>query len=314
MFSMTIWGSRGSMPTPGADTVLFGGNTSCLEIRAGKKLVIVDAGSGIRGLGDKLMREDIKRGPIDADIFITHTHWDHIMGFPMFTPIYVPGTKLRLHGPITYEDESLEQIIGSQLSYKYWPVRQDELSAKIEYEQIKETTIDLGEGLRVQTKYLNHPVLCLGYRFEYEGRTLVTAYDNEPFRNLFPTDPADPSYDAEAAREGEEAAREENEKLLHFYRGADLLVHDSQYTAKEYHSGKKGFGHSSYEFAINAAHRCGVEKLLLFHHDPNRTDSELQELELFYQGKVAGKTGVEVEMAREGKTYSVGAPLADDPA
>lgn len=310
MFSMTIWGSRGSMPTPGPDTVVFGGNTSCLEIRADDRLVIVDAGSGIRGLGDKLMREDIKRGPIDADIFITHTHWDHIMGFPMFTPIYVPGTKLRLHGPITYEEDSLEKVIGSQLSYRYWPVRQDELSAKIEYEQIKETGMDLGGGLTVKTKYLNHPVLCLGYRFEYEGKAFVTAYDTEPFRNLFPTDPADPSYDEEACREGEAAAREENEKLLRFFQGADLLVHDSQYTAKEYtQGGKIGFGHTSYEYAINSAHKAGVKNLLLFHHDPNRSDAELQELELFYQSKVGGKSRLNLEMAREGRTYTVGSPL-----
>ncbi|HOX48644.1 MAG TPA: MBL fold metallo-hydrolase [Spirochaetia bacterium] len=303
MLSLTIWGDRGSMPTPGPDTVVFGGNTSCLEIRAGSRLVIVDAGSGIRQLGDKLMREDLKKGPIDTDIFITHTHWDHIMGFPMFTPIYVPGTRLRIHGPITYEDDTLEQVLGSQLSYRYWPVRQEELAAKIEYEQIKETTIDLGEGLTVRTKYLNHPILCLGYRFEYEGKSIVTAYDNEPFRNVFPTDPADPRYDEEAAREGDAAAAEENEKLLRFYRGADILVHDTQYTAKEYVAGKIGWGHSSYEFAVNAAHKTGVKKLLLFHHDPNRSDAELQELELFYQERLRGRTGLQAEMAREGKTY-----------
>lgn len=303
MLSLTIWGDRGSMPTPGPDTVVFGGNTSCLEIRAGSRLVIVDAGSGIRQLGDKLMREDLKKGPIDTDIFITHTHWDHIMGFPMFTPIYVPGTRLRIHGPITYEDDTLEQVLGSQLSYRYWPVRQEELAAKIEYEQIKETTIDLGEGLTVRTKYLNHPILCLGYRFEYEGKSIVTAYDNEPFRNVFPTDPADPRYDEEAAREGDAAAAEENEKLLRFYRGADILVHDTQYTAKEYVAGKIGWGHSSYEFAVNAAHKTGVKKLLLFHHDPNRSDAELQELELFYQERLRGRTSLQAEMAREGKTY-----------
>ena len=128
------------------------------------------------------------------------------MGFPMFTPIYVPGTKLHLRGPISYEDDSLEKVIGTQLSYRYWPVRQDELAAKIEYEQIKETTIDLGDGIFVTTKYLNHPILCLGYRIEYEGKSFVTIYDNEPFRNVFPTDPADPNYDEDAAREGELAA------------------------------------------------------------------------------------------------------------
>ncbi len=302
---MTIWGDRGSMPTPGPDTVVFGGNTSCLEIRADDRLIIIDAGSGIRVLGDKLLREDLKKGPINADIFITHTHWDHIMGFPMFNPIYVPGTKLRIWGPISYEEDTLEDVIGSQLSYRYWPVRQDELAAEIEYKQIKETTIDLGGGLKVRTKYLNHPVLCLGYRFEYEGKSIVTAYDTEPFRNLFPTDPTDPSYDEEAAKEGEEAARDGNEKVLEFMKGADLLVHDSQYTAKEYHKNKAGYGHSSYEVAINSAHKAHVKKLILFHHDPNRTDTELQELEFFYANRLKGRTELQFEMAREGKTYIV---------
>lgn len=305
MFTVKIWGDRGSMPTPGPDTVEFGGNTSCIEIRCGKRLIIIDAGSGIRQLGDSLMRTDFPKGPISADIFITHTHWDHIMGFPMFTPIYVPGTELRIRGPITYEDDPLEKVIGSQLSYRYWPVRQEELAAKITYEQIKESTFDLGDGIWLTTKYLNHPILCLGYRFEYRGRSFVTLYDNEPFRNVFPTDPADPQYDESYAREGEEAAREQNEKIQGFMSGADLLVHDTQYTAKEYVSGKVGWGHSSFEHAINAAHKAGVKRLLLFHHDPNRTDTELQELEIFYQAKLRGRTSMAVEMSREGTLYTI---------
>ncbi len=305
MFTVKIWGDRGSMPTPGPDTVEFGGNTACIEVRCGKRLIIIDAGSGIRQLGDSLMRTDFPKGPISADIFITHTHWDHIMGFPMFTPIYVPGTELRIRGPITYEDDPLEKVIGSQLSYRYWPVRQEELAAKITYEQIKEATFDLGDGIWLTTKYLNHPILCLGYRFEYRGRSFVTLYDNEPFRNVFPTDPADPQYDESYAREGEEAAREQNEKIQGFMAGADLLVHDTQYTAKEYVAGKVGWGHSSFEHAINAAHKAGVKRLLLFHHDPNRTDTELQELEIFYQAKLRGRTSMAVEMSREGTLYTI---------
>ncbi len=305
MFSVRIWGDRGSMPVPGPDTVAFGGNTSCLEIRCGRRLIVIDAGSGVRGLGDWLVRNELKNGPIDADVFITHTHWDHIMGFPMFTPIYVPGTTLRIRGPVNFEDETLEQIIGGQLSYRYWPVRQDELAAKIRYESLKETELDLGDGVVVKTKYLNHPVLCLGYRVEYEGKAFVTAYDHEPFINLFPTDPADPDYDEAVAREGEAAAREENERVEAFFRGAELLVHDTQYTAKEYKAGKQGWGHSSYEHAINAANRAGVKRLLLFHHDPNRSDAELQELELFYQAKTRGRTSMAVDVAREGMTVNL---------
>jgi phosphoribosyl 1,2-cyclic phosphodiesterase len=300
MLSVRFWGDRGSIPCPGPNTVVYGGNTSCLEIRADEKLVIIDFGTGIKPLGDWLMANDFKKGPIDADIFITHTHWDHIMGFPMFTPIFIPSSRLRVRGPVSYEDETLESIIGAQLSYRYWPVRQSELSAQIEYGQIKETSLDLGDGLWVTTKYLNHPILCLGYRFEYKGKSIVTAYDNEPFRNLFPTDPADPSYDEEAAQEGELVAREENEKTLRFFEGAGVLVHDSQYTEKEYQAGKLGWGHSSYEHSINTANKAGVKKLVMFHHDPNRTDDQLAELEDNYRRRVKGKTAMEIMMAREG--------------
>jgi len=301
MLSVRIWGDRGSIPCPGKDTVIYGGNTSCLEIRAGEKLVIVDFGTGIKPFGDWLMANDFKKGPIDTDIFITHTHWDHIMGFPMFTPIFIPTSRLRIRGPVSYENETLEQIIGAQLTYRYWPIRINELSAKIEYDQIRETTLDLGDGLWVKTKYLNHPILCLGYRFEYKGKSIVTAYDNEPFRNLFPTDPSDPNYDEDAAREGEAAVREENEKLLQFFRNADVLIHDTQYTAQEY--GKHlGWGHTSFERAINSANKAGVKKLVMFHHDPNRTDEQLEKLERDYQRRIAGKTSMQIMMAREGLT------------
>ena len=300
MLSVKFWGDRGSIPCPGPATVKYGGNTSCLEIRADERLVIVDLGTGIKPLGDWLMGNDFKKGPIDADIFITHTHWDHIMGFPMFTPIFIPTTKLRIRGPVSYEEDTLESIIGAQLSYRYWPVRQSELSAHIEYDQLKETILDLGGGLTVTTKYLNHPILCLGYRFEYQGKSIVTAYDHEQFRNLFPTDPADPLYDPAVAQEGESIAREENEKVLRFFKGADILIHDTQYTPSEYEAGKQGWGHSCYDEAINNAHKTGVKKLVMFHHDPNRTDDQLAVLETQYQQRLAGKSKLEVVMAREG--------------
>jgi ribonuclease BN (tRNA processing enzyme) len=223
------------------------------------------------------------------------------MGFPMFTPIFIPTSKIRIRGPVSYEDETLESIINAQLSYRYWPIRASELSAKIEYSQIKETSLDLGDGLWATTKYLNHPILCLGYRFEYKGKTIVTAYDNEPFRNLFPTDPAAPGYDEDAAREGDLVAKEENEKILRFFLGADILIHDAQYTGKEY-PGKLGWGHSSYEHAINCAYKAKVKKLVLFHHDPNRSDDDLERLEKEYQAKIKKKSSLQIVIAREGLT------------
>ena len=301
MLSVRFWGVRGSIPCPGRSTVEFGGNTSCLEIRAGKRLIIIDLGTGVKPLGDSIMETDFKNGSMDMDIFISHTHWDHIMGFPMFTPIFVPGTSMTIRGPVSYDEDSLASIIGDQLSYRYWPVRQSELAAKIEYQELKETSLDLGGGLRVTTKYLNHPILCLGYRFEYEGKSIVTAYDHEPFRNLFPTDPADPGYNEEADREGEIAAREENEKILGFFKDADVLIHDTMFTADEFEK-HLGWGHSSYEVSIDAALKAGVKKLVFFHHDPSRTDEQLEGLEKKYIQEVQSKTHMEIIMAREGLT------------
>jgi phosphoribosyl 1,2-cyclic phosphodiesterase len=301
MLTVRFWGDRGSIPCPGPDTIKYGGNTSCLEIRADERLVIVDLGTGIRPLGDWLLANDFKKnGFIDADIFITHTHWDHIMGFPVFSPIFVPGNKLRIRGPVSYENDTLKSIISEQLSYRYWPVRTSELAAGIEYDQIREVVLDLGYGLKVTTNYLNHPILNLGYRFEYQGKVIVTAYDHEPFRNLFPSDPADPDYNEETAREGECAAAEQNEKLLQFFRNADILIHDAQYTEAEY-AAKLGWGHSSFEQAIDNAVKAGAKKLVFTHHDPAHTDKQLEELEKNYRAGCRNK-GLEIMMAREGVT------------
>ena len=294
MFAVRFWGVRGSIPCPGPATVKFGGNTSCLEIRADERFAIVDLGTGIRPLGEYLMANDFKKkGFIDTDIFITHTHWDHIMGFPLFTPIFIPTTKLRVRGPVSYEEDSLETIIGSQLSYRYWPVRAGELAAKIKYEQILETTIDLGGGFTVISKYLNHPILCLAYRFEYQGKSIIAAFDHEPFRNLFPVDPSYPGYNEDAAREGEIAADEENQKVLDFFQGADILIHDAQYTTEEYNK-HLGWGHSTYEQAVDVAVCAGVKKLVFYHHDPTRTDERLDQIEKGFLGKQP-----QVMMARE---------------
>jgi phosphoribosyl 1,2-cyclic phosphodiesterase len=299
-----FWGVRGSVPCPGPKTVKYGGNTSCLELRFGQedRLVVLDAGTGIRELAGHIMQNDLPKGPIKTELFLTHTHWDHIMGFPFFIPIFIPNTELKVFGPVTYEEDTLDKIVGGMLTYRYWPVRLTELAAKIEYFNLKEGSRDLGGGLWLTTKYLNHPILVLGYRFEYRGKVFCTAYDTEPFRNVFDVSPDDPSYDEEAVKEGAMAAQEENDKVVSFFQGADILIHDSQYTHKEYISSKLGWGHSSFEHAVNVAHKAGVKKLLLFHHDPDRSDAELEVIENKIQKAAGGKTSMEVMIAREGMT------------
>ena len=304
---LTLWGVRGSIPVPGASTVKYGGNTACLEIRYGpeNKLLIMDAGSGIKPLGDKLMREDLPRGPIKAKLFLSHTHWDHIIGFPFFTPIFIPGTELDVYSPINYEERSVEEIIGIQLSYQYFPVRQSELGAKITYHSLKEETLDLGDGMVIRTKFLNHPVSTLGYRFEYDGASICTVYDHEPFRNVFPADPDHEDYDPAAAEEGQRVADEENARIREFFREADVVIHDTQYTLDEYNQKFIGWGHSSFEYAIQSGHKAHVKQLYFFHHDPLRTDDQLEELVEQYRRRIAGKTSMQIGLAREGLEIEV---------
>ncbi len=296
-----FWGVRGSIPCPGPYTVKYGGNTACLELRfvESNRLIIIDAGSGIRELGNYMMANDLPRGSIKTEIFLTHTHWDHIMGFPFFTPGYIPGTKLKIYGPVSYEDNSLEDSVGGQLTYRYFPVRRTELASEIEYINLKEDQFDLGDGIILTTKYLNHPLLCLGYRFEYRDKVFCTAYDTEPFQNVFCTDLDDPSYNEAMAHEGDQAARAENQRVEKFTAGADLLIYDAQYTQEEYESSKIGWGHSSCEYAIATAKQAGAKRLALFHHEPIRTDEQMDELaEKYCSRDHTGDT--DIFFAREG--------------
>jgi phosphoribosyl 1,2-cyclic phosphodiesterase len=274
---MRFWGVRGSLPCPGRDTVIFGGNTSCIEIRADDRLIILDMGSGARPLGDWLVANDLKKyGKIKADIFITHTHWDHIMGFPMFTPVYNNETELTITGSVVSEKENLKDIFEAQFSHNYWPVRYTELAAKIEYNHIKETKLDLGGGLTVTSKLLNHPAICLGYRFSYMGKSIAVIYDHEPY-----------------------SEPEENEKIVQFLKDVDLLIHDAQYT-KEGYIKHKGWGHSSMDHAIETAEKAAAKKTILFHHDPTHTDIQLETFEKEY-----AKNKIPTIMAKEEMVLTV---------
>ncbi|PID41264.1 MAG: MBL fold metallo-hydrolase [Proteobacteria bacterium] len=302
---VTFFGSRGSYPISDAAQRQFGGHTTCFYVRTDSgEHIIIDAGTGIRRLGKQLMAEEFGEGRGEAHLFFTHTHWDHIMGFPYFTPIYIPGTKLSVYGPVTFEDDPLEDVVGGQMKYRYFPVNVGELASDITYIRLQENpSIDLGNGLTLATKILNHPITALGYRFTYKGKMICTCYDTEPFRNLFITDPDHPEYDEAMAYEGKLVAEEQNKVIESFFAGADLLIHDAQYTEEEYVT-KKGWGHTSIEYTIGAANRAGVKKLALFHHDPERTDAQIDELAKTYcQPGRFGKT--DVFFAREGMEIDV---------
>ncbi|MGL1931098.1 MAG: MBL fold metallo-hydrolase [Desulfotalea sp.] len=296
-----FWGVRGSIPCPGPNTQKYGGNSSCIEFRFGEedRLVVLDAGSGIRQLGNHLMATDFSKGPFSFDLFLSHTHWDHIMGFPFFTPIYIPTSKIQVYGPVSFEDEPLEDVVGGQMKYRYFPINVGELSSNIKYNRIKEDPhIDMGDGLIVATKIINHPVTSLGYKFQYNGKTVCTCYDTEPYRNLFITDPDDPEYDEMMAYEGDESATEQNTAIENFFAGVDVLIHDAQYTMEEYLKDKVGWGHTPIEHIIDAATRVGVKRLILFHHDPDRSDDVLDQFQQKYCQNL--KSDIVIEFAREG--------------
>jgi phosphoribosyl 1,2-cyclic phosphodiesterase len=303
MMKIKFWGVRGSIPCPGQNTVKYGGNTPCIELRFSdpERLIIIDAGSGIRELGNFMMGNDLPKGPISTEIFLSHTHWDHIMGFPFFVPAYIPGTKLKIYGPVNH-DETLENIVGGQMTFRYFPVRETELASEIEYIHLQEGTYDLGDGISLTTIRLNHPIPCLGYKFEYQGKSFCTAYDTEPYSNIFCTDPEDPSYDEDMAREGDEVAAEQNTLLQNFFSNVDILIHDTQYTAEEYET-KMGWGHSSFEHAIKTANEANVKKMLLFHHDPMRSDAQIDELAKDFCEP--GRYKTEILFAKEGMTIEL---------
>lgn len=267
-----FWGVRGSIPTPGNETVRYGGNTPCLEVRLDNdELVIFDAGSGIRNFGDDLMNNGAS---LNAHLLITHPHWDHIQGFPFFKPAFISGNELTIIGTERPE-KSLSEVISEQMNRIYFPVQLNELKAKIHFRPIKkEGDIEL-PGCTVKAIYVNHPGFTVGYRLEHEGKTLVYISDNEP-------------YDREAASNlsnFEPAVREKfesikgapNQRIYDFCRGADVLVHDATYTPEEYID-RVGWGHSHYLFTLRVAAEAGVKRLILFHHDPTHDDEKVDDI------------------------------------
>lgn len=275
-----FWGVRGSIPTPGKATVRYGGNTACVEVRPydDRRLFILDSGTGIRELGLFLMKNDLPGGSIKADIFISHTHWDHLHGFPFFVPAFIPGNEFTIRGPVDF-DERLEDLFIGQMKYQYFPVKLEQMSANIRFEELNETQMELS-GVKITTKYLNHPVLVLGYRFEVDGKTLVYSTDTEPYYNVFrgPSTAGDAGASGEdedpAIAEADRVVAELNDKHVEFCRNADLLIHDTQYTAAEYPK-FVSWGHTAMEYALGTAARANVKKLVMWHHDPTRSDDEL---------------------------------------
>jgi len=260
-----FWGVRGSIASPGPATVRYGGNTTCIEVRTdSNELIILDAGTGIFPLSQSLLAEL----PVTAHVLITHSHWDHIQGLPFFIPNFIPGNTLKLHGAFDpVSGKGVEQVMSVQLQYSYFPVREAEMKARIEY-----ITLTPGESLQIGsatvTPYMmNHPVINFGYRIEANGKSVFFTGDHEPPLNIY--NPEDPEF-----AEYQTFVNEKSNDILRAMAGVDVLIADCSYTHAEYPT-KKGWGHGTFHSSIDYARQAGVKVLFCTHHEPTRSDDAL---------------------------------------
>jgi len=252
-FKIKFWGVRGTMATPGRDTLKYGGNTSCVEVCCGDRMFILDAGSGIRELGVELA----KQGPVEATLLFSHFHWDHILGFPVFSPLYIQGNRFEIYAE-KKQNGSLEQIMACMMAYPYCPVPLEVMHAEKEFHDISAGEVLKFGDVTVSASPNNHPMGCLAYRFDYGGKSFVYATDTEHFSCLDPN-------------------------LLKAANKVDMLIYDANYTDDEY-AGKTGFprtgwGHSTWQEACKLAEAAQVGQLLLFHHDPEHVDDLIDDIE-----------------------------------
>lgn len=270
-----FWGVRGSIASPGPHTQNVGGNTSCVEVQTRDGVFVFDAGTGLRDLGNDLLT----RGATSATVLLSHFHWDHIQGLPFFVPAYVPGFELNVFGG-THDGSGIRAALESQMKTPGFPVSFAELSARIELGTVrsKEWT-ELSPNVRVKSLKLNHPGGSFGYRLECDGKSVVYATDTEHYACVDP-------------------------ELVRLAKGADMLIYDAQYTPEEYAGAagpsRVGWGHSTYVAAAEIARAADVGKLVLFHHDPSRSDAAVAAIEKATQ-TLFGRT----EAAREGARHSL---------
>ncbi|HTW31848.1 MAG TPA: MBL fold metallo-hydrolase [Candidatus Sulfotelmatobacter sp.] len=242
-----FWGVRGSTPTPHSENMRYGGNTSCVEVRVGDQIFIFDCGTGFRVLGRELAREFGTR-PFAAHVFVSHFHWDHIQGMPFFRPLYDnPDSEFVFHS--SSRTRSLEQVMTEQMSSPYFPVELAQMRGHRSFCNIANGCIDMEDGIKIKTAWLNHPQGCMGFRVETKEGVLVYATDNEP---------------------GDEQFDKAVRKLAE---GADILIYDAQYLPEEYAARRVGWGHSHWREAVKVVMESGAKELVLYHHDPDHTDA-----------------------------------------
>jgi phosphoribosyl 1,2-cyclic phosphodiesterase len=255
MFRIKFWGVRGSIPTPGPATVKIGGNTSCVEIRCGKKLIVFDGGTGLRVLGDSLT----DRGPIAASMFFSHVHWDHIQGFPFFKPAFKSTNHFDIYGGSGLS-ATLAETLAGQMNFPNFPVTLEQMAATMVFHQFDEGQIvNLGDGIEVKALSMNHPNGAYGYRVSFDGRSCAYCTDTEH-------------------------RKEPDKNVIDLARGADVFIYDAQFTPEEYTGDAKGppkigWGHSTFAEGARLAKMAAAANLVLFHHDPAQDDEAVLEKE-----------------------------------
>ncbi len=251
---MTFWGVRGTLPVSGENALKYGGNTSCVTLEFPRgQFFIFDGGSGIKKVGDWLMTQRRKR--LNAKMFISHPHWDHINAIPFFAPLYGQGNEIEILGA-NQGDITMQELISAQMDGVYFPITLSEFSARIYFRDLEEEIIRV-DGIEVETKLLSHPGKCLGYRVNYNGRSVCYITDNEMY--LEGSEYFDPHYE---------------QTLADFCRDTDILITDTTYSDAEYET-KVGWGHSCVGKVANLAHNASAKTLYLFHHDPDQNDTDI---------------------------------------
>lgn len=275
---LKIWGARGSIPTPGPETVRYGGNTSCVEYRSGQDIIILDAGTGLRKLGQALLAE-FPAEPLNLTLLLSHTHWDHIQGLPFFAPIYESRCRLRIIG-CEGSRKSLVDALTGQMESTYFPVPFSQLPSNIEIEELQDFSFTIGRTL-VSAQRANHPGVTVGYRlFSPEGIVC-----------FFP--------DVEPRKGGHDPA------MIEFVREADLLILDTQYDTDEYRK-HIGWGHGCVRDSVALARVAKARRLLLFHHDPDHSDATVDRLvNVGRQLAAQAGSGLVVDAAIEGSVIQL---------
>jgi len=277
-FTITFWGVRGSLPIPGSQTIIYGGNTSCVQIQIAQRLFIMDAGTGIHRLGQELLKQGQS---ISADIFITHTHWDHIQGFPFFAPAFIKGNQFRLYGQ-SKVNLNFAELMSGQMMYEHFPVSLEQMGSDIEMHELQSgMEIDLGDDIKVTCLQSNHPGGCLCYRLDHAGRSCCYMSDTEHYPEL-------------------------DQSIIDFVAGADLVIYDANFTDDEYYGRLTGYpprigwGHSTWQEGIKLVKAGGAKKLILFHHSNFHTDDDMARIE-----QEAREQYSDLLAAREGMVISI---------